>query len=195
MATNEEMDVLNWFLWNHPDLFPGVTAISGTQQEDWADTDAWLMRNGEKQISLGIRRHADELWDRYFTLRIRRGDVDVERFEFAKLVNGGGPQFYLQAWGYLPINLTEFVFISVKRMRAAGCFVPANQKKFWDENYYKMSDTRWATMTVTALHDIPDCVVLSDVHNRGSFHDDMLDKASFKTERVRFKLHPKGKAE
>jgi hypothetical protein len=31
--------------------------------------------------------------------------------------------------------------------------------------------------------------------NRGSFQDEVLDKASFKTERVRFRVHPKGKPE
>src|SRR5580704_6181619 len=98
MATKKEMDVLNWFLRAHPDLFPDVTAISGTKQEDWAGKDAWLMKNGQKLVSLGIRLHADEASERTFTLRVQEGDVDQDRFEFAKLVAGGGPDFYLQAW-------------------------------------------------------------------------------------------------
>lgn len=193
MATAEEMDTLNWFLAKHPELFPRVQAVSGTQEEDWAGIDAWLVRDGKPFTSLGVRNHADEVTERQFTIRFQRGTVPAKKFEYAKLVAGGGPRFYLQAWGNTAIDKAEFVFASVRQMRTAGCFDPAQKANLWEDYLFKKDQTKWLQMTVAKLHSLPNCVIISDVYSRGSFANPLLDKDICGTERLHFFVRPKKK--
>lgn len=191
MATAREMFALTWFLKAYPKLFPNVTTKSGTTQDDWAGRDAWLIRNDEKLISIGIRSHGPDDLYRYFTIRLAHEGRDPSRFEFAKLEAGGGPDGYLQVWEDNAASPCELVFVNMKRMREAGCFDRNRFQEFWKEPYlFKKSNTFWAKMPIEQLIALPtECVRIANVHDRGLLIDDDWDQIFYKGKpRKRFRF-------
>jgi len=194
VATKEEMRVLNWFLSRNPGLFTDATAKAGTDVEDWAGIDAWLEMDGKPAVSVGVRRHADEPGMRHVSVRIRQGEKDRDRFELAKLSKGGGPQFYLQAWGDNPDTLSEYVFVSMSMLKATNCFQPDNFTAFWEEHLFVRSQTLWANMPVEKLVTLNNCVILADVYDRGLIaKDEAFDcEITGKPPRKHFLVPPSG---